>query len=110
LHSFGRPDKSTVFIAYRLSKVAISGGVITVPAALKRALRGKFALRTSQGEPAGTMVTKNGCGWGLGPALRRSHAQIGDYLVLLLDIAARQGQLHIGDERVLAQAQPPPDG
>jgi hypothetical protein len=110
LHSFGRPDKSTVFIAYRLSKAAISGGVITVPAALKRALRGKFALRTSQGEPAGTMVTKNGCGWGLGPALRRSHAQIGDYLVLLLDIAARQGQLHIGDERVLAQAQPPPDG
>ncbi len=101
LRAFGQTPHGDVYLAYQLSKAAISGGVITVPAAMKRRLRGKFTLRTDQGHEVGTLVAKKGCGWGLGPALRGSHAKQGDHMLLLFDTAKRQAQIRIGDETIL---------
>jgi len=104
LRAFGRAADGSFYLAYRLSRAAISGGVVTVPAAMRRHLRGKFTLRTDQGHDVGTLVAKRGCGWGLGPALRRGHAQQGDHLLLLFDPAKRQAHIHIGDEKLLQRA------
>ncbi len=106
LQSFGQTEDGQVYLAYRLSKAAISGGVITVPAAMKRQLRGKFTLRTDEGHKAGTLVAKKGCGWGLGPVLRGSSAKQGDHMVLLFDPPKRQARIHIGDEALLKQLVP----
>ncbi|MBN2473868.1 MAG: hypothetical protein JXB62_04635 [Pirellulales bacterium] len=101
LKAFGETKDGKVYLAYKLSKAAISGGVVTVPAAVKRQVRGKFILRTDQGHKVGTLVAKKGCGWGLGPALRGGHAQQGDHMLLLLDTPKRQAHIHIGDENIL---------
>ncbi len=101
LKAFGRTTDGKFYLAYRLSRAAISGGVVTVPTAMKRHLRGKFALRTDQGHDVGTLVANRGCGWGLGPALRRGRAQQGDHMLLLVDTPERQARIHIGDEDLL---------
>ena len=101
LRGFGRTEDGRVYLAYRLSKAAISGGVITVPAAMKDHLRGRFKIHTPDGEEAGTLVSKSGCAWGLGPALRSHGAVPGDHLLILFETADRTAQIHIGDEHVL---------
>ncbi|NQU22970.1 MAG: hypothetical protein HQ567_16965 [Candidatus Nealsonbacteria bacterium] len=101
LKSFGKTDDGRVFLAYELSKASISGGVITVPAALKRQLRGKYTLRTDQGHKVGTLVARKGCGWGLGPALRGGDAKQGDHMLLLFDGPKRQANIRVGDETIL---------
>ena len=101
LQAFGRAADGSLYLAYRLSQAAISGGVVTVPAAMRQHLRGKFTLRTDQGHDVGTLVARRGCGWGLGPALRRGHARQGDHLLLLFDTPKRQARIQIGDEKLL---------
>jgi hypothetical protein len=101
LRDYGTTGDGHVYLAYRLSKAAISGGVITVPAAMKDKIHGKFAIRTADGDEAGTLVSKNGCAWGLGPVLRGHHAEPGDHLLILFDGKAREALVQIGDQRVL---------
>jgi len=102
LCGFGRTNDGRVYLAYRLSKAAISGGVITVPAAMKEHLRGKFTIQMPDGQEVGTLVSKNGCAWGLGPVLRSRHAAPGDHLLILFHAADRIASVHIGGEEVFA--------
>lgn len=102
LKSYGATDDGRVYLAYRLSKAAISGGVITVPAAMSDRVRGRFAIETADGEASGTLVSKNGCAWGLGPVLRGQAAEPGDHLLILFDLARQQAQIYIGNEDILA--------
>lgn len=101
LRGFGRTEDGQVYLAYRLSKAAISGGVITVPSAMKEEVRGRFALRMPDGQSAGTLVSKSGCAWGLGPVLRGQHARPGDHLLLVFDTSAREVLIQLGTETVL---------
>lgn len=101
LRGFGQTDDGRLYLAYKLSKAAISGGVITVPAAMKDRVQGKFAIHMPDGETAGMLVSKNGCAWGLGPVLRGRNAAPGDHLLILFDTAGRVAQIHLGDESVL---------
>jgi len=107
LKGFGQTKEGATWLAYRLSKAAISGGVVTVPAALKRKLRGRFTLRTPEGRHVGTLVTKSGCGWGLGPALRGSKAREGDHMLLVIDTERREARIRIGDESILKEVNRP---
>jgi hypothetical protein len=101
LWGFGQSGDGRPYLAYQLSKAAISGGVITVPSAMKEKLGGKFSLYVAGGRQVGTLVSKNGCAWGLGPVLRGHSAAPGDYLLLHFNVHDRKAQVHIGDERVL---------
>ncbi|NQT15052.1 MAG: hypothetical protein HQ582_20010 [Planctomycetes bacterium] len=101
LRGSGRTDDDRIYMAYRLSKAAISGGVITVPATMKDVVQGRFTIHTHDGEEAGTLVSKSGCAWGLGPILRSRGAEPGDHLLILFDEIDRVAQIHIGAEDVL---------
>lgn len=101
LRTYGQTEDGRIYLAYQLSKAAISGGVITVPAAMKEKIRGRFLIRSASGQQAGTLVSKNGCAWGLGPVLRGHHAEPGKYLVIHFDMDRREALLRIGDESVV---------
>jgi hypothetical protein len=101
LCGFREAGDGTLHLAYRLSKAAISGGVVTVPAAVARRLRGRFTLRDERGGAVGTFVAKNGCGWGLGPALRGLGVRPGDVLLLSFAPARREALLRVGGEALL---------
>lgn len=102
LRSYGQTDDGRIYLAYQLSKAAISGGVITVPAAMKVAVEGKFLIRTADGQESGTLVSKNGCAWGLGPVLRSHNAQPGEHLIILFHTLDHEALISIGDENLLA--------
>ena len=78
-----------MWLSYRLSKAASTYAVITVPAALKKVVRGRIQFIDRDGREIGTLATKDGRAWGLGAFLRKQSAQIGDHIVLTLDLKKR---------------------
>lgn len=101
LRGSGRTEDGQFYLAYRLSRAAVAGGVITIPSAMKQQLNGHFALRTPDGQQAGSLVAKNGCAWGLGPVLRAHQAKSGDHLVIVFDVHNRLAVAHLGDPQTL---------
>ncbi len=89
LDSHGWTDSGKVWLSYRLSKAASTYAVITVPAALKKVVRGRFALLTPDGARIGALATKDGRAWGLGAFLRQHGARIDDRILLTLDLHQR---------------------
>jgi hypothetical protein len=89
LDQHGRTEDGRVWLSYRLSKAASTYAVITIPAALKKVVRGRFQFVDPDGHEIGTLATKDGRAWGLGAFLRKQGAQIGDHIVLTLDLKKR---------------------
>jgi hypothetical protein len=89
LNRHGRTEDGKIWLSYRLSKAASTYAVITVPAALKKAVRGRFSLLAADGRAIGTLATKDGRAWGLGAFLREQDARIGDRIILTLDLENR---------------------
>ena len=108
LDSHGRTQDGKVWLSYRLSKAASTYAVITVPAALKKVVRGRFCLLSTRGEEIGTLATKDGRAWGLGAFLRQRDAQIGDFVVLTLDLEKRTAVVSMGKEARQQVAGAPP--
>jgi len=89
LDSHGWTDDGKVWLRYTLSKAASTYAVITIPAALKRVVQGRFKLVADDGQDIGTLATKEGRAWGLGAFMRKRSAQIGDHVVVTLDLQKR---------------------
>jgi hypothetical protein len=101
LDRHGRTDDGRVWLSYRLSKAASTYAVITIPAALREVVDGRFQFVDGEGRAIGTLATKDGRAWGLGAFLRKHDAQIGDHIVLTLDLAKRTAAV-TWDERAEA--------
>ena len=96
LDSHGRTDDGKLWLAYRLSKAASTYAVITVPAAFKETVSGKFQLLSEDGSHVGTLAAKDGRAWGLGAFLRQRNAQVGDRVVITLDLEQRTATIAMG--------------
>jgi hypothetical protein len=106
LTGHGRTPDGRVFLNYRLSPAVVANGIVTVPAALRRQLRGTFALHNADGCKAGELTARNACAWGLGPALRAQKAAEGDCLLLVFDVAGHTAQMHLGSEAIFGRVKP----
>jgi hypothetical protein len=95
LDQHGSTDDGRIRLAYRLSRAASTYAVITVPAALKNRVHGKFDLLTADGRRVGVLAAKDGRAWGLGVFLRQQRAKIDDYVVVTLDLDKRQAVITI---------------
>ncbi len=89
LESHGRTGDGRVWLKYRLSKAASTYAVITIPAALKDVVRGRFQLVGPEGDVIGALATKDGRAWGLGAFLRKQGVQIDDTIIVTLDLDRR---------------------
>ena len=101
LRGFGSLADGQIYLSYRLSKAAISGGVTTVPAGLKARVEGCYKILTADGVESGKLVARGGCAWGLGPALRNQRAHQGDHMVLLLDRERETARVYLGEPDLL---------
>jgi hypothetical protein len=88
------------YLAYELSRSAISSGLVTIPTAMGQQLKGNFTIRVDGGKKAGTLAARNGCGWGLGPLLRRSDSKPGDHLLVIFDLDGREATVRLGNESI----------
>jgi len=98
---YGWTQSSKLWIAYRLSESIIRSGVGTVPAALRKFIQDKFALKTADGLDIGSLVARENSIWGFGPFFRRRGGEPGDYLVTIFDTSSREAIVHIGDSSLL---------
>jgi len=98
LDDHGWTDDGKVWLAYRLSKAASTYAVVTIPAALKKVIQGRFALLGPDSQPIGTLATKDGRAWGLGALMRQCEAQVGDYVVVTLDLQERTAVVTLGED------------
>ena len=104
LQTCGIDGDDRTFVVYRLSKAAITGGVLTIPAALKDHVAGEYAVVSPVHKQIGRIVAKQGCGWGFGPVLRGSGAEPGHYLHLHFDNSNRTATLRLTDANVAGNA------
>jgi len=72
LQGHGRTADGRIWLSYRLSKAASTYAVVTVPAALKDVVSGKFRILSADGRHVGTLAAKDGRAWGLGAFLRQA--------------------------------------
>lgn len=86
----------------RSSKVA--SGVGSIPSGFQEVLEGDFTIRDEEGDSFGTLRVKGASGWGLSPLFRRTGAEAGDYLVLVLDLQSREAVFEVGEEEILESA------
>jgi len=96
LDNHGRTEDGKIWLSYRLSKAASTYAVITIPAALKKVVRGRFKLLDVDAEHIGTLATKDGRAWGLGAFMRQRGAHVGDYVVVTLDLKKRTAVVELG--------------
>ncbi|MBN1908860.1 MAG: hypothetical protein JW818_03900 [Pirellulales bacterium] len=89
LDAHGRTADGRFWLRYRLSKAASTYAVVTIPSEWKETILGKFALFAEGGTRVGTLAAKDGRAWGLGAHLRRQGAQVGDQVLLTVDVDAR---------------------
>jgi hypothetical protein len=94
-----------VWIAYKMSAIAIQAGVLSVPAALEDFLSGSYLLSSDDDRPIGTLVVKGNHMWGVGPFYRRWGVEEGDHVVVTVDINQRRATVVAGGEEVLLRFQ-----
>ena len=99
LDDHGQTEDGRVWLRYRLSKAASTYAVITVPAALKDVICGRFELEDDEGRHVGILAAKDGRAWGLGAFLRHRQAQVDDRVMLTFDLARRMVVIALEDER-----------
>jgi len=97
LHSHGRTDDGKLWLSYRLSRAASTYAVITVPAALKDLVSGRFRLYSAEGRHVGTLAAKDGRAWGVGAFLRQTEARIDDSVVITIDLDQRTAVIAVGE-------------
>lgn len=95
LHDYGQSADGRFWLRYRLSKAASTYAVITVPAALKQVIQGKFQLLDGDGRLAGTLAAKDGRAWGLGAHLRSCAARVHDVVTVTFDPQSREARIAI---------------
>jgi len=103
LVDYGWTKDRDLRVLYRVSAGMLANGIVTIPAALKTFLQGKFSLMTADNSPVGALVAKNSTAWGLGPFFRRRGGEQGDYLLIMFDLTKRIAVAQIGDATFVEQ-------
>lgn len=104
LVDFGWLEKGRVWLGYRLSDAMVASGVGSIPSGFQEVLEGDFAIQDEEGDSFGTLRVKGTTGWGLSPLFRRTGAEAGDYLVLVLELQSREAVFELGEEEILESA------
>lgn len=104
---YGWTENRNIQILYRISVAMLTNGVVSIPAAMKAFLQGRFELVTCDNSKIGTFVAKENSGWGLGPFFRRRGGEAGDYLSLKFNLSRRTAIVELSDELADAEAGSP---
>ena len=99
------PD-GAVWVGYEVSRGVMDGGVITIPSGAHEVIGdGKFELYAVDGARVGTLNIKKSSAWGLGPFIGRRGVEIGDHVILSIDVELQMALIHAGSLDLLESFQ-----
>ena len=104
LQDHGWTPAGAIWIGYRISAAGERSGVLGVPGAIKRLVRGSYALSTQDGRGAGRLTLEENM-WGLSSFYRRYGIEEGDYLVIVLELQSRTATVYAGSQELLLRFQ-----
>jgi len=97
LADYGWLPDGKIFLSYKLSKGALSNGIVSVPASMKSYLQGEFDLLIAGGQSAGRLIVKDTQAWGLGPFFRRRGGEAGDLFQIVFDTKQKTVVVRLGE-------------
>jgi hypothetical protein len=97
----GQGADGRTWLHYELSRAAVVGGIVGVPAALSEGLRGDYHLYSADGSRVGSLRIDRGLAWRLGPFLRQADVRPGDHIRLEIDPVTRTAVALKTDDRVV---------
>ena len=100
---YGWTKDRNIRILYRISPGMLSNGVVSIPAAMKTFLQGRFTLMTGDNSHVGELVVKDTSAWGFGPFYSRRGGEPGDYLSVVFNPSERVVVVQIGDASLADQ-------
>ena len=100
LKDYGWTNNGEIWLSYKLSHGIFNSGNAAFPSALRNFLQGSFTLVNFNGDSMGTLTFGPHQAWGLRPFLRRGGAEVGDYLLLIFNLATKDVRAALGDENL----------
>jgi hypothetical protein len=81
----------------------LSSGVVQLPLSFRQQLRGRYVLRTEDGQKIGHLAVSDNATWGLSPLFRRRGGEPGDILLLTFDLRRHEVTAKLGDLAVVPE-------
>jgi hypothetical protein len=96
-----------VFVAWRLDKSTLEGGVLRIHEPMSSFIEGDYELTTTRNQKLGSIQIRQRACWDVRPLLRWSSAGVGDTLVLIFDPREQIAEGFVGDDLFAAQVLSP---
>jgi hypothetical protein len=103
LQADGWTKDGAIWLGYRVKRNIRSSGVVSVPSGFRNVIGDRrLELYTVDGAPVGTFVVRaTGSAWGLTPFFDRRGAEVGDVLIIALDIELDVAVVQVGSKDLL---------
>jgi len=99
----GWTEKAEPWAAIELAASVLSSGVVQLPPSFRQQFRGRYTLRTEDGQRVGHLVVSENATWGLSPLFRRRGGEPGDILLLTFDLRRHEVTARLGDLAVVPE-------
>jgi hypothetical protein len=103
LKDYGWTDDGKIWLGYKISKGLLTGGVFSIPSAMKEFIEGEYNFNTIDGSHIGKITIRNFSGWSVRTFFDRRGGDIGDILILEFDVPNRIVFGSIGGDELIEE-------
>jgi hypothetical protein len=104
LQQHGWTSDGRLWSAFRISRKCKSTAVLTTPAAVRAVTSGPFVLRVEDGTSVGVLFIDDKI-WGLEECFRRWNVDVGEIVVIILELSDRDATVLVGTGELLLKYQ-----
>ena len=101
LKDYGWTNDGKIWLGFKLSRGLLSGGVFSIPSAMKQFLEGRYTFKVIDGSDIGNVTIRNVSGWNIRPFFNRRGGDVRDIIILEFDLLKRVVYASMGDEDLL---------
>ena len=101
LKDYGWTNDGKIWLGFKVSKGLLSGGVFSIPSAMKQFLEGRYTFKVIDGSDIGNVTIRHASGWNIRPFFDRRGGDVGDIIILEFDLSKRVVYASMGNEDLL---------
>jgi len=105
VNDYGWTDDGRIWLAIQLNPGMLRSGLFYIPGSIHNYLQGDFKLVDAEDIFINNIKIRNHGAWCLSPFFSRRGGDVGDYMVLIFDLASHNIMAYIGDRDLLEDFQ-----